>query len=83
VAGSSEQQVLRWIRRRERLDHLLCRPPGRRVRCDVEVEHPAAMMGKNEKHEEDLVSHGRHDEEVNRDDVPDMDARRSRCPAAR
>jgi hypothetical protein len=66
------QKVLRWIHPRERLDHLLYRPPGRRVLSDVEVEHTASKVGEDQEHEENLVADSREDKEVDGDYVPDM-----------
>jgi hypothetical protein len=36
------------------------------------VENTASFVGQDEEDEEDLVPHGRHDEEVDRDDLPNV-----------
>ena len=54
------------------LAQLLDHPATSWVRRDVEVEHPAPMVSENEKHEENLVPYGRHNEEVDRDDLFDV-----------
>jgi len=53
-------------------DDLLGGPLGGRERGDVEVQHAPTLVGEDQEDEEDLVAHGRHDERVGRDDIPDV-----------
>ncbi len=57
---------------RESLDDLLGGPFGSGVGRDVEVKHASLAVGEDEEDEEDLVTHGRDDEEVDGNDVPDV-----------
>jgi len=54
VVAIAEQEARR-IDARERLDHLLRRPPSRGVGGHMEVKNSAAMMHEDEEDEEDLV----------------------------
>ena len=64
------KQILRREFPRERFHDLLGGPRRGRVRGDVEVQDTTAIVSKHEEDVEDLVAHGRHDEEVDRDDTP-------------
>ena len=63
------QQVARRRLPWERLDDLLCRPRGRRMRSDVEVSHAAPVVGENDQHEQDLKAYRGDGEEVDRNEV--------------
>ncbi len=51
------------------VDDLLSRPLGRGVCGHIEMEYPASFVREDQEDEEDLISHGGHDEEVNGHDV--------------
>jgi len=51
---------------------LLGGPLGGRVGSHVETEDALTLVGKDQEDEQDLVPHGRYDEEVGRGDVPDV-----------
>jgi hypothetical protein len=53
-------------------DDLLSRPFRGWVGGHVEVQHTPTMVGEDEEDEQDLIPHGRDDEEVDRDDVLDV-----------
>jgi hypothetical protein len=50
------------------LDHLLRGPLRRRMCSDVEVDNAPTFMGEDDQDKQDLKLHGRHDEEVDRDE---------------
>jgi hypothetical protein len=53
------------------LDHLLCGPLHRRMRSDVKMDDASAFMGEHDQGKQNLQFHGRHHEEVDRDEFPD------------
>ena len=55
---------------RERLDELPRRPDGGGVVGDVEVEEFAAIMAEHDEDEPETEGQGRHEEEVDGDDLP-------------
>ncbi len=56
----------------ERLDDLLSGPGGSRRVRDVEVHDPPTIMLEDHEHVENSESRGRHDEEVDRDEVGEV-----------
>src|SRR5438132_7613526 len=56
----------------ERLDDLLSGPGGSRRVRDVKMDDPPTMMLEDHEHVENSESRGRHDEEVNRDEVGEV-----------
>ena len=57
---------------RERVDDLLSGPVGGRVFGHVEVDDPPAVVGEDDKDEEDAEASGRDGEEIDRDQVVDV-----------
>ena len=57
---------------REGVHHLLDGPVGGGVLGHVEVDDPPAVVSKHDENEEDTQAHGRHGEEIEGDQVPDM-----------
>ena len=56
----------------ESIDDLLSRPGCSWIRGDAEMQDAPTLVGEDEEDEEDLIPHGRHDEEVNGHDVSDV-----------
>ncbi len=58
------EQIARGLVPRERLDDLLRGPLLGGMLCDVEVHHPASIMGEDDEHEEHLELYDGYHEEV-------------------
>jgi hypothetical protein len=66
------EQLPRRILVGERFGDLLSCPGGSRVRRDAEVKHAPPVMSEQKEDEENLVPDSRHDEEVDREDLPEV-----------
>ena len=62
-------QELEWIFVTERIAQLLCCPFRRRVSGDVEVNDLPSVVRQEYKHMKELEGNGRHNEEVEGDDL--------------
>ncbi len=61
-------EIPRCSIKRKGLDHLLRGPLGRRMRSDVEVDDAPAFMGEHDQDKQNLKLHGRHHEEIDRNE---------------
>ena len=60
-------QISRGLVPRKGVHHLLRCPLRCRVFRDVEMDHAAPLVGQDEQHEEQFVSNGRRDKEIQSD----------------
>ena len=65
-------QIPRGLVRRKRFSQLLGGLRGRGMRGDRHVPDAAPIVGQQHKNEHQAERHGRHDEEICRDDLPDV-----------
>src|SRR5665647_1609662 len=61
-----EEKISRHLLKRERLSQLLSGPLGRRMRGDVEMHDPLAVVSQHQEHVQHLKANGRKREEVDR-----------------
>ena len=62
-------QELEWFLVTERISQLLCCPFRRGVSGDVEVNDPPSLVRQEYKHMKELEGNGRHNEEIEGDDL--------------
>jgi len=66
------EEIPWWLITGKRVDHLLCCPFRRGMRCDVDVHHPSPLVGEDHEHEEHLIGDRWHHKEVKGDQVFDV-----------
>src|SRR5260370_39757860 len=60
------QKISRHLLKREGLSQLLSAPLGRRMRGDIEMHDPPAVVSQHQEHVQHLKANARHREEVDR-----------------